>query len=138
MLVTHTEDLYDQARVSVEPGKLVRFRKPVYDVGHVTHRECAAVRPRSKHELLKLLPAIGLSLGAQQYFAALRAERPPGQVQRRPPDGGGHLVERHSVLPQGLLRDLDRDLIRPRVLQFHLRDARDRGNLVSHLLAKVF
>ena len=134
LLVSRAEDGDHHRRLDVELGLLIGLLEPVDHRRHVAEAQAAAVGPRPQHQVLELRPAVRLPDRPQQDLPPLRPHRPARQVQRRAPNRIRHLVERHPVPPQVVLRDLDRDLVGRRAHDVDLRDARGRGQLVPHPL----
>ena len=89
-----------------------------------------------QHHVLELTAAVGLAFGAQQDLPAVGLDRAARQIEGRAPDRPRDLIEGQAVASQGLLRDLDRDLIGTRRHQLHLGDAVKVRDLVAHLLAQ--
>ena len=136
-LVAGPEDGDHHRRLDVEPGALVGLLEAVHDGRHVAEAQAAAVGPRPEDEVLELGPPVGLPDRPQQDLPPLRPHGPARQVERRPAHRLRHLVERHPVPPQVVLRDLDRDLVGRRAHDVDLRDLRNRGQLVPDALGDL-
>ena len=104
-------DRDDESLPAVDPALARHVGKPVADGAQITHREHEAVGQRDQRNLRDLAPHVLLVFAPQQHLAPLTADRAAGQFEILAADDVGHGLEGEAVLPQRVLRDLDRDLV---------------------------
>jgi len=135
-LVTDPEDLDQHGRLAVEARPAVVVLEAVDHVGDVREEQAGSIGVGEHDDVLELTARVRLPDGAEQDLPARRLDRATRQIERSVAHGTRHGVEIETVAAQGLLRDLDRDLVGTVVFQLRLGDLGQRGNLLARALAK--
>ena len=121
---------------AVETQSLAGVFEPVDDPGDVAQEDARAVRARENDHALEFVPPPRRAPGAQEDLALVRLDGPARQVQGALAQRGRHVVERQAVPGQRPFGDLHGDLVRPRVGEPRVGDARECEDVVSHAPAK--
>ena len=133
-LVAGPVDLDQGHRLTVEARRHVRLGEAVRYAGDVAQHQPAAVGPRAQHDVPVLLAPVRLTDRAQEDLALAGSHGAARKVEGGSPDRQHDVVEGQAVPPERVLRNLDRDLVRPYRLQLDLGDVRKFQQTLAHLL----